>query len=144
MAKSKRIEPIANLARNSERQAAKALGDALQHLNAQLAQLDQLRDYKVDYLQRLSASGSMGMNGKKLNEYHEFIAKLSLAIEQQEQVVKQARQLLEEKKHFWFARRGRSRALDTVLDRYLQNEQQQLDKREQRELDDRNTRPKSS
>lgn len=142
MGKSKRIEPIANLAKNSERDAAKALGDALRQLNEQLEQLDNLNNYKLDYNQRLSSSGSKGMNVQTMNEYREFIAKLTLAIEQQQQVIEQAKQVLEEKKRFWFARRGRYKALDSVLDRYIQNEQKQLDKKDQRELDDRNSRPK--
>lgn len=141
MAKSKRLEPIVNLARNSERDAVKALGDALQTLNSQIERLDQLIDYKAEYAERLNSSGSKGINVQQLNEYREFIDKLTLAIEQQEQIVDQARQTLDEKKRFWFAKRGRSKALDAVLDRYLENEQKQLDKKEQNEIDDRNNRP---
>jgi len=142
MVKSKRFEPIANLARNSEREAATALGSALQNLDEQVEQLANLIRYQTDYNQRLNSSASAGMNAQKLNEYIEFLAKLSTAIEQQQQTIVHARQVLEEKKLFWFSKRGRSRALDSVLDRYLQDEAKQLDKREQRELDDRNNRTK--
>ncbi len=141
MEKSKRIEPIVNLAKNSERDAVKALGEALQALNSQLERRDQLIAYKAEYAERLSSSGSLGINAQHLNEYREFIDKLGQAIEQQDQIVSLARNTLEEKKRFWFAKRGRSKALDTVLDRYLENEQNQLDKIEQKELDDRNNRP---
>jgi flagellar FliJ protein len=143
MVKSKRFEPIASLARDSEREAAKALGNALCHLDEQVQRMEQLIAYRADYNQRLNASGSNGMKGQQLNEYLSFLSKLSTAIEQQELAIKQARQELEEKKRFWFARRGRSKALDAVLDKYIQNERKQLEKREQRELDDRNNRPKS-
>ena len=143
MVKSKRFEPIAMLARDSEREAAKALGNALRHLDEQVQRMEQLKSYRSDYNQRLNASGSHGMKGQQLNEYLSFLSKLSTAIEQQELAIHQARQALEEKKRFWFARRGRSKALDAVLDKYIQNERKQLEKREQRELDDRNNRPKS-
>jgi flagellar FliJ protein len=143
MVKSKRFEPIADLARNSEREAAKALGQALQQLQQEQQQLEQLIGYRADYRRRLNDSASQGMSVQTVNEFREFITKLSLAIEQQQQTIEVCRQVLEEKKSFWFSKRGRSKALDAVLDKYIKNEQQLLEKREQRELDDRNNRPKS-
>lgn len=142
MVKSKRFEPIANLARDSEREAAKALGGALKNLDDQVEQLDNLMRYQADYNQRLNSDASTGMNAQKMNEYIEFLSKLSIAIERQEQVIEHAKQALEEKKLFWFSKRGRSKALDSVLERYVQDEAKQLDKREQNELDDRNNRTK--
>jgi len=144
MVKSKRFKPIVNLAHDSEREAAKALGGALQRLDEQTQRMSQLTAYQSDYNQRLSSNGSVGMKGQELNEYLGFLAKISTAIEQQKLAIKQAQQELEEKKRFWFARRGRSKALDAVLDKYMQNEQKQLERSEQKELDDRNNRPKSS
>ncbi len=142
MVKSKRFEPIANLARDSEREAAKALGSALKNLQDQVDQLDNLMRYQEDYNQRLNYSASMGISAQELNEYIEFLSKLATAIEGQEQAVEQAKQALQEKKLFWFSKRGRSKALDSVLERYVQDEAKQLDKREQHELDDRNNRTK--
>ena len=142
MVKSKRFEPIANLAHDSEREAAKALGSALKNLDDQVEQLDNLIRYQADYNQRLNSSASTGMNAQNLNEYIEFLSKLSIAIDRQEQVIEQAKKILEEKKQFWFSKRGRSKALDSVLERYVQDEAKQLDKREQHELDDRNNRTK--
>ncbi len=142
MGKSKRFEPIANLARDSEREAAKALGSALKNLQDQVDQLENLMRYQADYNQRLNSSASTGISAQELNEYIEFLSKLATAIEGQEQSVEQAKQALEEKKLFWFSKRGRSKALDSVLERYVQDEAKQLDKREQHELDDRNNRIK--
>ena len=144
MVKSKRIEPIVNMAHDSERDAAKALGDALQAFEASVQQLEQLQQYREEYHQKLSNSGGVGMNAQSLVEFRSFIAKLGLAIDQQQEAVAQARAELEEKKQFWFARRGRSKALDKVLDKHLLKEQQQQAKREQRELDDHNSRLKPS
>lgn len=143
MVKSKRFEPIANLAHDSERKAAKVLGSALKNLDEQVEQLDNLICYQVDYNQRLNSSASSGMNAQNLNEYIEFLSKLSTAIERQEQVVEQAKKNLQEKKQFWFSKRGRFKALDSVLERYIQDEAKQLEKREQSDLDDRNNRPKT-
>lgn len=142
MDKSKRLEPIVGLAKNSERDAARALGQALAQLDQEMAQLQQLTDYKKDYERRLGESASHGMSAQAVNEYREFIAKLAQAIEQQQEAVGRARAELEDKKRFWFARRGRSRALDAVLERYLKDEQKALDRKEQRDHDDRSNTPR--
>lgn len=140
MVKSKRFKPIVELAHDSEREAAKALGAALKRLNEGREQLRQLHAYREEYAQRLQQTGSAGMSGQQLHEYRHFLAKIDTAIESQGGVVTQMQEALEEKKQFWFARRGRSRALDSVLDHYLEQERAQLDKREQREQDDRSGR----
>jgi flagellar FliJ protein len=137
MVNSKRFKPIADLARDSEREAAKALGAALQRLNDSKEQLQQLYSYREEYAQRLQQTGQQGMSAQKLNEYRHFITKVNAAIESQTAVVEQTQAALEEKKKFWFAKRGRSKAMDSVLDHYLEDERKQLDKREQREQDDR-------
>ncbi|ALP52677.1 hypothetical protein Tel_05665 [Candidatus Tenderia electrophaga] len=142
MADSRRFEPIADLARNSEREAAKALGQALQQLEAHQAQLQQLIDYQAEYRRRLSDSASQGMNAQALNEYREFVAKLAQAIDRQERVVEQLRRELEDSKRYWFAKRGHSKALDMVLERYIKSERRALEKKEQRDHDDRNNRVK--
>lgn len=140
MVKSKRFQPIVDLAHDSEREAAKALGQALQRLDDARKQLQQLMGYREEYAQQLQQSGRQGINAQKLNEYRHFMAKIDAAIDAQKGTVATTEQLLEEKKKFWFAKRGRSKALDSVLDRYLESEQRQRDKKDQREQDDRASR----
>lgn len=137
MVRSKRIKPIVKMAHNTERDAARALGEALGYLDENVKQLNLLFSYREEYNQKLQASGSEGMTGQALNEYRQFMAKIADAIENQQKAIDQARQDLEQKKQFWFAKRGRSKALDKVLDRYLEDERRQLERRQQKELDDR-------
>ncbi len=137
MDNSKRFKPIVDLAHDSERQAARALGTALQRLNESKEQQRQLYSYREEYTQRLQQAGNEGISGQKLNEYRHFMAKIDAAITSQTAVVEKAQVILNEKKQFWFAKRGRSKALDSVLDHYLEEERRDLDKRDQREQDDR-------
>lgn len=137
MNNSKRFKPIVDMAHDSERQAARALGTALQRLDESEQQLSQLHRYRDEYIQRLQQVGTQGMSGQQLNEYRNFMAKIDTAITSQTATVAQMLQILDEKKNFWFSKRGRSKALDSVLDSYLKQEQTKLDKRDQREQDDR-------
>ncbi len=137
MENSKRFKPIVDLAHDSERQAARALGVALQKLNESKEQLDQLNSYREEYTQRLQQAGVHGMSGQQLNEYHGFMAKIDAAITSQKSTIEKMQVILEDKKKFWSSKRGRSKALDSVLDSYLKKEQLKIDKRDQREQDDR-------
>ncbi len=137
MDNSKRFKPIVDLAHDAERQAARALGTALQRLNESKEQQRQLYSYRDEYAQRLQQAGNEGISGQKLNEYRHFMAKIDAAITSQMAVVEKAQVILDEKKQFWFAKRGRSKALDSVLDHYLEQERRDLDRRDQREQDDR-------
>ena len=137
MENSKRFKPIVDLAHDSERQAARALGAALQKLNESKEQLDQLNSYREEYTQRLQQAGVHGMSGQQLNEYHGFMAKIDAAITSQKSTIEKMQVILEDKKKFWSSKRGRSKALDSVLVSYLKKEQVKIDKRDQREQDDR-------
>ena len=137
MENSKRFKPIVNLAHDSEHQAARILGVTLKKLNESKAQLEQLTSYLQEYTQRLQQEGSHGMSGQQLNEYRGFMAKIDAAIISQKKTVQNLQVILDEKKKIWFSKRGRSKALDTILDSYLEKEQVKIDKRDQREQDDR-------
>ncbi len=137
MVRSKRFKPIVNLAHNTEREAAKALGDALNRLAQSEQQLNQLYAYREEYHEKFNVSGSQGMTAQQMNEYRHFIEKITDAIDKQKKVIEQARIHLTEKKNFWFAKRGRSKALDNVLERYLKEEARQQERRLQKEIDDR-------
>ena len=137
MVRSRRFKPIVKLAHNSEREAAKALGEVLSQLSESRQQLQQLDSYRNEYQQRLHTTGTHGMSAQALNEYRQFIAKIDGAIEKQQQIIEQIHKKLDEKKQFWFAKRGRSKALDKVLDRYLEEERYQRERSLQKEQDDR-------
>ena len=143
MVRSKRIKPIVNMAHDMEREAARALGEALKGLSDSERQLNLLFSYRDEYSEKLKSCGSQGMTAQALNEYRHFMAKINDAIENQKASVEQAQRRLDEKKEFWFAKRGSSQALDKVLDRYLDEERKQQDKRAQKEIDDRSAQKTS-
>ena len=137
MARSKRFKSLVKLAQNTEREAAKALGRALQQLSANIEQLEQLFTYRDEYSKKLTDVGNNGISRNQFSEFREFIYKINQAIEKQELVIEESKQELENRKSYWFAKRGHSKALDMVLDSYLDDERKQAEKREQREIDDR-------
>ena len=62
---------------------------------------------------------------------------LKKAIEQQTRVISQIEVQFEVARRQWLAARGKSKAIETVVNQHLTREQLQEDKRDQREIDDR-------
>ena len=141
--KSKRIQPVVDLAKHDERDAAKVLGGALAALNAAIEQLEQLKRYQSEYAERFNGAGQAGISSTRINDFRAFLAKVNDAVTAQQGVVERCRNELMQKKKFWFAKRGRSRALDTVLEKYEKDELYQLSRREQREQDEHAQRIKN-
>ena len=139
--RSKRFRPIVKHAQRLEQNAARALGEAQRRVSEAQQRLDQLCDYRCEYTRRFSESGNQGLGVDRLMDYQAFLDKLNIAIAQQQQHIAKAEQALQQCRDHWFAQRGRSKLLDNVLERYVESEMQQASKKEQREIDDRGTRP---
>lgn len=144
MKKSKRFMPVVDLAHDAERKAAEALGACLRKYEQSLNKLNDFRRYHNEYARQFSFIGQSGISSSKAVDYRLFLDKLKQAIEQQEKVIEQAHIDLERSKAFWFAQRGRSKALDNVLTRYIVDERKIQEKREQIEQDERNSRGPSN
>lgn len=140
MKKSKRFTPIVDLAHDSERKAALSLGASLKKYEQAISRLSDLKQYHNEYVRQFGLAGRSGISSSKAVDYRLFLEKLKQAIEQQERVIEQTLRDLESSKAFWFAQRGRSKAMDNVLARYIADERKIQEKREQIEQDDRNSR----
>lgn len=144
MKKSQRLEPVAKVAESREQQAARALGQAQTLMNQAEQRLVELKNYKEEYLRRFHTQGSRGMNAAQMEDYRRFLAKLDIAIAQQQQAVEQAAVRVETQRQHWFERRGKTQALDKVVARYQADEQRREDRNEQLELDARFTKALTS
>ena len=141
MKRSKRLKPVVQVAEGREQQAARALGAAQTRLLQAEQQYHELCRYREDYRQRFQQVGAFGMGALQLEDYQQFLHKLGQAIEQQEQVIAQARQEVEARRSQWFTLRGKLRSLDSVVSRYQASEEKQARRREQQEQDERAQRP---
>lgn len=137
MTKTKRIESVAKLAESAELDAAKELAVGQRQMDTAQAQLHQLMSYREEYLLRMREVGKQGMSIGQMQGYQAFISRLDLGIEEQKLKVDRARMALEQKKSQWQSRHMRSQAMDKVLTQCQQKERVLLNKREQKETDER-------
>ena len=142
MSPSKRLKPVQQVAASKERNAARSMGQAKQHLAQQEAKLHQLKNYHQEYLERFQKAASQGISATQLQEYRAFLAKLDSAIREQEKVVAESTVRHTNQKDNWKQKRTRTQALGKVVERYRKEERKAADLNEQKENDEHNTRSK--
>jgi flagellar protein FliJ len=139
MARSKRLKPIKKLAQNKEKTAAKELGHALDLLKHELTKLEQLKQYRIEYLEQMQIKVKLGVTGAVLQQYNEFLNKLDLAIKQQDNISLQYESQLAQTKEQWQNKRSEAKAISQVMDKMALKERQLKDKREANQNDEMST-----
>ena len=137
MTRSERLTPVTRIAEKHEQDAVKLMGECQRQLDDHEKRLAELYAYRDEYRKKMQQAGSEGIDPSKLNDYNIFIRKLDEAIVFQANQVELSKQLLEQRKTEWMARRTRTKVLDKVVDKYKKEEQQHKDKIEQKEIDER-------
>jgi flagellar FliJ protein len=137
MTSSARLKPVHGFAERKEQDAARAFGETQQRLQSETDKLEQLRQYRREYLERFHAAARQGIPARRVLDYQAFIAKLDEAIGEQEKLLGYARDSNSRAKNQWMEKQSRSKALGKVVENHQQRERIELDKREQRDQDER-------
>jgi flagellar FliJ protein len=134
MTRSKRMQPVKHFADEREREAGAAVAVARRALEDAERQLKQLRDYRAEYLGRVSGGAA---DGVRLQNYHAFLGRLASAIEQQDAQVATLLDKLERATDQWRERRIEAASIGRAVDRIAIGERRDADQRAQREADER-------
>lgn len=122
MKRSQRLTPVIQLAEKAEQEALTQLGQANNALHRDTVQLEDLLQYKAEYLQRFR-QGEMRMIGtQKMMELRAFLRQLDQAIEAQQQQVSHSSNMVEHQKSIWLQKRTKANALQLLVERYQGNE----------------------
>ena len=135
MTKSKRFEPIQEIAATSAKDLSRAMAEAARKVADLERQLQQLQCYRDDYV-RNSAPGSVVVDAVKLQNYRTFLDRLGEALRQQSKSLEIARAEYEKRRAAWSEKRIEAESLGRAVDRFRKEEQHAADRREQREGDD--------
>jgi flagellar FliJ protein len=139
MMRSKRFEPIQELASNSADNLSRSMADAARRVADLERQFDQLKTYRDEYVAKSTAAGG-AMDGLKLQNYRSFIDRLGEAIRQHVTKLDTARAEYERRRVLWSEKRIEAESLSRVIDRFRKEELHVAERREQREGDDFATR----
>jgi len=135
MTKSKRFEPIREIASSSADALSRAMADAARRVADLERQLEQLERYRAEYMQS-SATAGASMDAVKLQNYRSFLDRLSEAKRQHHKNLDAARAEYEKRRALWSEKRVEAESLGRAVDRFRQEERAAEDLREQREGDD--------
>jgi len=135
--RSKRMQPIAHHAEQTQQQAVQVFVAAQQAVVDAHLQLEQLLEYRAEYSgNRVNA----GLSALQLRDYQLFLHKLNLSIDQAKSNIELRKQQCEKEKLLWLKTRSRSKALDVVIEKYQQQEAVLAARIEQKEQDEHASR----
>lgn len=135
MSRSRRMKPVQELVDSRERDAGRALSDARARLAEQEERLEQLLEYRDEYL----ASGSPGLGTTdtvRLANRSVFLDRLNEAIREQRGRLERAREAAEQSADAWRETRVEAAAIGRAVDRFRQDERRAEERSEQREQDE--------
>lgn len=135
MMKSKRFEPIREIASTSAQDLSRAMGEAGRKVADIESQLEQLKSYRDEYV-RNSTQSAAAMDAVKLQNYRSFLDRLGEALRQHLKSLEIARAEYERRRALWSEKRVEAESLSRVVDRFRKEERHIADRREQREGDD--------
>jgi flagellar protein FliJ len=135
MMKSKRFEPIQEIASTEAVDLSRAMGEAGRKVADIESQLEQLKTYRDEYV-RNSTQSAAAMDAVKLQNYRSFLDRLGEALRQHMKSLEIARAEYERRRALWSEKRVEAESLSRVVDRFRKEEQHVAERREQREGDD--------
>jgi flagellar protein FliJ len=135
MMRSKRFEPIQEIASTSAQDLSRAMGEAGRRVADLEKQLEQLHGYRDEYV-RSSTQATGTIDAVKLQNYRSFLDRLGEALRQHVIKLDAARAEYERRRVLWSEKRIEAESLGRVIERFRREEQHAADRREQREGDD--------
>lgn len=134
--KLKRLEVIARIAAEREKQKAYRMGASQSSLTKAEQGLQQILGYRDEYRRTITEHGKGGVDVFSFTQFNAFLKHLDLSLESQQEKIINCRRQLQMDRGLWQQARARHQALAKLLERYRKAEQKQQEKREQRLLDD--------
>jgi flagellar protein FliJ len=135
MVRSKRFEPIREIANNSANELSRSVADAERRLAEAERQLEQLKTYRSDYVAQ-SSSGPGAVDAVRLQNFRSFLDRLGEAVRVQAELVGAARADYEAKRARWSEKRVEVEALGKVVERLRVDERRRQERRDQSEMDE--------
>ena len=141
MKASRSLRPVAKLARQKEKAAARHLGETMTQAAQHKKQLEDLIAYRQQYAESFQSVAAAGVSIAKARDYQLFLNRLDDAINLQQQQVMQSERNCEDSKSQWQGAYGNSKMIDQVIETRRTDENKKKQSSEQREVDDRPAQP---
>ena len=132
--RAERLQPAADHAKQRSDDAVRKLAEQQQNLARAERQLAELRGYRQEYAISTAAGG---LSVAALLNRQQFVERIDRAIVQQMREIERQQRMLDHARTQWREAHSREAALDSVIDRYREQERSREERREQSEVDER-------
>ncbi len=136
MKRSKRMQPVLELASRKEQESLRRCGAAQQRIDDAQAKLCQLQDYAEDYRQRGNSAGSVALDLVQLQASRHFLERLHDAMRQQQAEVERLQRSATVLRQEWMAARRYRDSLADLAERYRHEEHTAHERAAQHRADD--------
>lgn len=137
MKKVKRLQVLLNLAELKEQEALKSLAEAQKLKNAEHDKLNQLMNFKDQYLKASLESEQRGVSVTRFVENRNFMAKINEAIEEQLKRTRTTDSRIQNRHGEWIKARQTRLKFETLIQNERQHQSRLLEKQIQNEIDNR-------
>ena len=132
----KQLDSLLKFEQDKEVQAAQKLKAAEEEYQQNIARLNGVGDYRLEYMKRLSERANVGVDSATYTHYHGFISKLDYAAEQVRIAMVQAKALAKQSKALWLAQRQKVQAVEHLRAQQLKKQNKIAQKHEQNMFDE--------
>ena len=136
MTRSERLGVVKQATSHAEREQAEKVAQAERHVVAMEEKLAALEKYRKEYEVGFAAKAGAGLGAMATRDYQAFLARLGEALEQQRQVVEQARAAHQAAIVVWREAAKRAHVVDTLQERWQVEEAREEGRRDQRNNDE--------
>jgi flagellar protein FliJ len=136
MKRSKRLEPVGEIANETERECASRVVGIQTRLEDAGKRCAELRRYVVEYQSMFQQRAAGGINATGLRDYQSFLARLNDAVRQQEGVISQIESECARARVEWLEAAARKTAVGKVIDNARNEDRRQEERRLQKENDE--------
>ncbi|NKB31541.1 MAG: hypothetical protein GKR91_00365 [Pseudomonadales bacterium] len=136
MQRSKRLQPVLDLARQKSREGMQAVAYIQHRLEEEVGKLEQLRVCQKEYNTFDKNDKKQSFNALSLRGLREFNANVEVAIQQQSRQVQAVRLQLQQVREQWRQLDARSQGLEKTQQKIRQEELRLQDRIEQRDQDE--------
>ncbi|MDR3410261.1 MAG: flagellar export protein FliJ [Formivibrio sp.] len=139
-----RFDFLLKLALDEREEAAKVLQVAQSAWLAARAKQEQVDAFRCEYRNRLTTSGQSGMTVTQWRDFQLFLSRLDMAAKQQVEEVALHEARYQQALEVWQACEKKVKGFDALKDRHQLTEQRKEGVREQKQLDEFNSRQSRS
>ncbi len=136
MTRSERLEVVQQATAHHEREHAEKVAQAERVVVEMEAKLEALERYRKEYETSFATRAGAGVGVAAGRDFQAFLARLGEALEQQRQVVEQARAAHQAAIVAWREVAKRAHVVDTLAERWQVEESRESNRRDQRDSDE--------